>query len=547
MISKRKLSSDVKAEFLESNINRNEEYRGDCHEEQVRGHKDDDSRKRNKLLKLCHDCQKNLPKISFIPCIWRGPVGKIRSCKDCKTNKTAENINEVAPVVVNKKQCHRCKELLGKKSFVYNQWKISADKTRCCIPCYEDTVTKEERLCHSCTEYCCKDAFSNVQWKGPYGRFRTCKECVKKEKPKPKLRKKDLANVQKDTNVESLKSNECGEIEQSKMTQVCKVKEKKKKEKEKEKKNFERDPVVIKRTISERVKTLPKNQEKKNLKFQWNSFPISQSDENFMAAKVIVKGSYGHISKDERSALSKHIKNSSTQMSIEQAISFRQVLLQQKAMLRHYRIQRNAKQLYEKYKKGSTIIELSQFIDCPPMNIFRSLLTSMNYPKAKIKKCLRNPEKEFKERERREFKEAESADTVSNVDQNKSKKFADAFEDVIATFLKKKGIAFVSQKQLELEQEKSFGTPILTPDFLILDAIEVNGNPVTWIDAKAFYGANIAFNIKKVRNQMSRYIDHWGSGAILYLHGFSEMLVMDGCTMLNAQSILSSKELSFSK
>lgn len=482
--------------------------------------------------KYCHDCKKKLSKSFFIPSNWNGPAGKSRSCKDC----TAKNTVNASEIKTDVKQCHRCKKLLGKACFIYNQWKGSIGKIRCCVSCYEDTITKEERLCQSCAEYYCKNSFSNCQWKGGHTRFRTCKQCVKKEKPES--RKQDASGVDKGIDGDKLNSNKCDKSEQPKTGQVCKVKDNKKKQQ-----NFETDPVVIKRMLSERVNTLPQDQDRKNFEFQWSSFPVSQLDEDIMAAKVVVRGSYGKIPKDERRALSIFIQNSITAMSLDQAISLRAILLQQKAMHRHFQIEKVAKNLYTKYKNGSTIVELSLFVDCPPMNVFRSILASMDYNKARIKKCLRNPEKELKEREQREFKEAEAVDSVSNVNQGSNLKFADAFEDVIAKFLEKEGVLFVRQKQLQLEQKKSFGTAILTPDFLILDTLKINGNRVTWIDAKAFYGANISFNIKKVKKQMSRYIDHWGEGAIIYLRGFSEMLAMDGCTMLNAQYIIGSEEL----
>merc|ERR1712086_443813 len=95
------------------------------------------------------------------------------------------------------------------------------------------------------------------------------------------------------------------------------------------------------------------------------------------------------------------------------------------------------------------------------------------------------------------------------------------FELVVQRFLVSKGVTFVTQKQLEAEQERDFGAPVLTPDFLILDELIVNGQAVKWLDAKAFYGANTSLNIKRVRKQMSKYIEHWGSGAIMFLQGFS--------------------------
>eukprot|EP00536_Pseudo-nitzschia_multiseries_P013011 jgi/Psemu1/210285/e_gw1.529.1.1 len=177
------------------------------------------------------------------------------------------------------------------------------------------------------------------------------------------------------------------------------------------------------------------------------------------------------------------------------------------------------------------------------MNVFRTILGELKWSKGAIKTALRDP-KQFKERERKEFLAAESADIVSMVNQADIHENAEEFEDVLSIWLEKKGIRFVRQKELESEQKTEFGKAILTPDFLILDQLDINGVPIHWIDCKAYYGTNQRLGIKKTKQQMSRYIDHWGSGAIVYMQGFSEAIEMKNCTLLNAHGILDRETLS---
>ena len=47
------------------------------------------------------------------------------------------------------------------------------------------------------------------------------------------------------------------------------------------------------------------------------------------------------------------------------------------------------------------------------------------------------------------------------------------------------------------EQRLEHGRPINTPDILFLDHVEINGQPVAWIDAKHFYGADVSFQRKE--------------------------------------------------
>ena len=489
-----------------------------------------------KNRKTCQSCNKELPKTSFLSSQWKGPVHKTtRSCKDCCEKNTVQGARS------DLKICCACKVLLGKEFFAYSKWKGSVEKVRHCKNCKGSASVKEERACHRCKNFLSKDSFSNSQWKGNQDRLRACKPCVIEEKPKSASKKKQSldksrAEAETENDANAADSEHQADTSSGSKTEQKSVKKEKKH-------NFESDPLVIKRKLIERLNIFPKNRERKSFQFDWDPAPISQEDENSMNKYIIVKGRYGRMTKQEKENLAKYIENSSTRMAVAQAISLRSALLQQKAMFRHSHLQKNAKALFNQYNAGESVLRLSQYFDYPPMNTFRTVLSMKGYGKTKIKKCLNDPKKELNSREQREYAEAEGADSVSNVHQTLARKFANKFEDIIANFLEQRGICFVRQNQMETEQKKSFGKSILTPDFLLLDEVFVNGQQITWIDAKAFYGANIHFNIKKVRQQMSRYTNHWGGGAIMYLQGFSENLIFDGCTMLTAQGLISTEEL----
>jgi hypothetical protein len=72
----------------------------------------------------------------------------------------------------------------------------------------------------------------------------------------------------------------------------------------------------------------------------------------------------------------------------------------------------------------------------------------------------------------------------------------------------------------------------------------INGRSLAWLDCKAFYGSSIPFNVKKMRKQTKKYIDHWGHGGVLFLQGYSEALIMSGCTPLGAYGVLDGDILS---
>ena len=222
-------------------------------------------------------------------------------------------------------------------------------------------------------------------------------------------------------------------------------------------------------------------------------------------------------------------------ISSDQALSLRSALLQQKTVYGHSAMRNRGRQIHRDYKQGMSVVELSKKYDFPPMNIFRQILAEKGWSKTKIKRRL------FvhlldSQNVNEEFEAAEEADRVSNVDQSETHLRADVFETILADWFEEQGVRLRRQPELVKEQSAEIGRPKLTRHSL-LDHVEINGQPVARIDAKHFYGADVGFQRKKMQKQMMRYIGEWGSGAIVFRHGFSENLYMAGVTMLDAKPL----------
>ena len=272
----------------------------------------------------------------------------------------------------------------------------------------------------------------------------------------------------------------------------------------------------------------------KSFSFKWTCKPVPLADEEKMAGFVVRKGEFGWLDDDRVDEITAFAERLS--ISTDQALSLRSALLQQKTVYGHHAMRNRGKQIYRDYKQGMSVVELSKKYDFPPMNIFRQILSEMGWSKSKIKESVRAPSR-FSERERKEFEDAEEADRVSNVDQSETHLRADVFENILADWFEEQGVRLRRQPELVKEQMAEIGGPKLTPDILFLDHVEINGQPVAWIDAKHFYGADVGFQRKKMLKQMMRYINEWGSGAIVFRHGFSENLYMPGVTMLDASPL----------
>jgi len=268
--------------------------------------------------------------------------------------------------------------------------------------------------------------------------------------------------------------------------------------------------------------------------FSWPTSPVPLKEEAEMAKLVIRKGEFGWLDDARVDEIADLVKN--RDMTLDQVLSLRSALLQQKTVYGHGRLKSRSKALLRLYNEGINVVDLSKKFDFPPMNIFRVILAEKKWSKSRIKESLRTPSK-LSKREQEEFEMAEAADRVSNVDQTETHVRADLFEDILSDWFESKGVRLRRQPEMVSEQKKELGRPVKTPDILFLDLVEINGKPIAWIDAKHFYGADVDFQRKKMVKQMNRYIEEWGSGAIVYRHGFSENLFIPGCTLLDADTL----------
>ena len=264
---------------------------------------------------------------------------------------------------------------------------------------------------------------------------------------------------------------------------------------------------------------------------KWPTNPIRSKVERKVCDLVTIPGEWGFLDNDDVDKIANRLVPH--KVTVDQGLSLRKALMQEKAVYGHHRMLARANTFRRRYENGESVLQLSRRFDFPPVAIFRAILTSRGWSKVRIRDALRQPDTKMPGRDASEFKDAEEKDRVTNVNQGETAIKADLFEVVVGNFLDQNGINYRRQEDLLKEQQEEHGRPVNTPDFLILDHLEINGEPVAWIDAKNFYGANLSFTKKKTKKQMNRYIDEWGSGAIVYRHSFCDGLKIPGVLMLD--------------
>ena len=272
----------------------------------------------------------------------------------------------------------------------------------------------------------------------------------------------------------------------------------------------------------------------RTFRLSWRPDPVPLQAEERVASLVVKRGDFGWLTDERVDEMAAALEDEN--MTLEQALSLRSALLQQKTVYSHHKLRSKGKELARQYREGASIVDLSKKYDFPPVNVFRVVLESMGWSKKRIKESLRHPSS-MKQREREEFEAAEAVDRVSSVDQSETQVKADLFEDILADWFEQQGIRLRRQPEMVKEQSELLGRPVRTPDLLFLDHVYINDQPVAWIDAKHFYGSDVDFQRKKMKKQMNRYIEEWGSGAIMFRHGFSENLYLPGVLMLDASPI----------
>ncbi len=269
-----------------------------------------------------------------------------------------------------------------------------------------------------------------------------------------------------------------------------------------------------------------------NIKWKLNA--VKKSVQTKASPLVCSPGEFGFLPEEKVQQIAKKIEN--LDITLEQSLSLRSALNQEKSVYSHGRLMSRANELKRRYDSGESVLSLSTRFDAPPVNVFRAILTGRGWSKNKIKETLKAPSK-MNQRDRDQFQLAESADRVSSVNQSETQNAAEVFEDILCDYFSSLNIRFRRQEDLLDEQKKSEGRAIITPDLLLLDDVRINGIPCAWIDAKHFFGADLRFPRKKTQKQVDRYVNEYGQGAIVYRHGFCDTLKLKGAILLDSSPL----------
>ena len=290
-------------------------------------------------------------------------------------------------------------------------------------------------------------------------------------------------------------------------------------------------------TVNPRPMGIPKeiNPPPEKVEIKWKTKAVTKEVQSKAGKIACIPGEFGFLPEERVQEIA--AKLDGLPISLEQALSLRAALNQEKSVYSHSKLMRRSNELSRRYDSGESVIALSKRFDAPPVNTFRAILTGRGWTKTRIKDTLNKNPSKLNKRDREQFELAESVDRVSSVNQTETQTAAEVFEEILCSYFESVGVRFRRQDELLREQTKSEGRAIITPDLLLLDDVRINGIPCAWIDAKHFFGADLKFPKKKTQKQVDRYVAEYGQGALVYRHGFCDGLRLRGAIKLDSSPL----------
>jgi hypothetical protein len=269
---------------------------------------------------------------------------------------------------------------------------------------------------------------------------------------------------------------------------------------------------------------------------------LSDKIEKYIISEINTKSPecYADLSNEEKLNLQNKIINNKVLnkdkiINMEIIKSIRSSLIKNKIIKNHHFLIKNINNITNDYNSHMNILELTRKYDISPLNLLRIIFK--NKYNNDIITLYKNP-KLLDNNDKEQLNIAISNDIYALINQDTIQNDAMLFENNIQSLLEKNKIKFKTQVELTREQIKLYGHPKSTPDFLLdkTEELYFNNVKINWIDAKNFYGSNIDFNKNKIKKQIKKYINNYGSGCIIFSLGYNEKLIFENCVIIDFNS-----------
>ena len=121
----------------------------------------------------------------------------------------------------------------------------------------------------------------------------------------------------------------------------------------------------------------------------WELNAVSKNIQKKAGDIVMRRGEFGFLPQERVDEIATQLEG--LPISLEQALSLRNALNQEKSVYSHHKLMRRSNELNRRYNSGEDVMALSKRFDAPPVNTFRAILTGRGWGKNRIKEFLKQP------------------------------------------------------------------------------------------------------------------------------------------------------------
>jgi len=212
--------------------------------------------------------------------------------------------------------------------------------------------------------------------------------------------------------------------------------------------------------------------------------------------------------------------------------AIRSQFLQRKSISSHYKVKNRTAQHLKQWKQGRTIAELALDLDFPPALLANFLMMEQGNSKKATREILRNPSRIKDQRLRREVDEVLNRDELfTPTSHNRQAAEGNRREDRLAEWLDGLGIEYFTENELRAGTVEG-----KTPDFLLLNPLEWQGDEFNWVESKASFGDDYIHR-KNHRGQVSQYVELYGPGMLVYWYGYLDNLRRSGYVIVDRREL----------
>ena len=180
---------------------------------------------------------------------------------------------------------------------------------------------------------------------------------------------------------------------------------------------------------------------------------------------------------------------------------------------RFYVVKQNSPKILKEWKKGMSIMELSNKYRFPPILTAMFLFLENGTSKKEFWSIIRDPDMLESPQTAKEVREAIDRDIVYSPAANDRQKERGLWgEDLLHQWLDGQGVTYRTENDLR-------GTEYTkTPDCLLDYPVEYEGHTIYWVESKASFGDNTEFRFN-ARKQLVPYTKLFGPGLVVYWVG----------------------------